>query len=216
MAAAERTGERGVDARFASLIRSEKTVKILTILTERVASPKGISTQLGLSISLVSHHVKKLERMGLVELVEERDAGGAIEHFYRAVVRPFIGDEEWQKLDAVERRRISTWVVQLILADAARSLEASLFEARPNTHLSRTPMVVDRQGFDEVAEIQGRALEEIIEVQARSAERLVTGEEAATNLLAAMMCFELPEGVRSVKIEDIPSTLPSLWICKSS
>jgi predicted transcriptional regulator len=191
--AKDRRQETELDEQLALVISSEHTVKVLTVLFEREASPKEIAVRLGLKVPTVSHHVKKLLRMGVIELVEEREVRGAIQHVYRAVVRPIVSTEEWEKLDVGVRQQFSIWIVQLILADAAKSFAAKLFDARTNNHLSRTPMVVDEQGLDEVAEIQNRALSEVIQVEAASAERMVHSGEAGLNLISAMMCFELPE-----------------------
>lgn len=185
--------ETKLDEQLALVISSEITIKVLVALVERAASPKEVATALRLKVPTVSHHVKKLERMGLIELVEEKEVRGAVQHTYRALIRPIVSDEEWGKLGIEERQRFSVWIVQMILVDAARSFEANLFDARINTHLSRTPMVVDEQGVGEVAEIQNQALSDIIEVAATSADRMSSSGETGIDLIAAMMCFELPE-----------------------
>jgi DNA-binding transcriptional ArsR family regulator len=209
-------GETRLDEQLAPLVACSRTIKVLTILAEGPASPKDIASLLDLTIPVVSHHVKKLVRLGMVELVEARDVGGVIQHVYRAVVRPVVDNEEWKKLSLAERQRFSIWIVQLILADAARSFDAALFDAHSNNHLSRTAMVVDQRGFDEVAQIQDRALAEIFEAQALSGERIAGGEEVGVNIVAAMMCFELPEGVKCMKMKEVPSTVPMLAIRKSN
>lgn len=193
MTAKDRRQETELDEQLALVISSDHTVKVLTVLFEREASPKEIAVRLGLKVPTVSHHVKKLLRMGVIELVAEREVRGAIQHIYRAVLRPLVSTEEWGKLDVGVRQQFSVWIVQLILADAAKSFAAKLFDARTNNHLSRTPMVVDEEGVDEVAEIQNRALDEIIQVEATSAGPMVHSGEAGLNLISAMMCFELPE-----------------------
>jgi DNA-binding transcriptional ArsR family regulator len=216
VAAEDLTREKRLDEQLAALVSSPNTIKVLTILTERSVSPKEIASMLDLTIPGASYHVKKLVSMGMVELVEKRDVGGAIQHVYRAVVRPLVGNDEWDKLSPAQRRRVSIWVFQLILADAADSFDAWLFDARSNNHLSRTAMVFDEQGFDEVAAIQDKALEEILEVQALSNERIARGEGVAINLVAAMACFELPEEVKCMKVQAVPSTLPMLAVRKSN
>lgn len=178
---------------LALVISSETTVKTLIYLVERTGSPKEIGDALGISTSNASHHVKKLERLRMVELIEEKEVSGTIQHIYRAVVRPIVNDEEWAKLDLEERQRYSIWIVRMILADAAMSFQAGVFDARTNNHLSRTPLVVDEQGLTEIAEIQKRALVETIQAEATSAERMVKSSEPGINVIAAMMCFELPE-----------------------
>jgi DNA-binding transcriptional ArsR family regulator len=216
MTVAESIEEKRVDGQLAALIASPKTIKVLTILAERRASPKEIASLLGMTIPAVSHHVKKLVKLGMVELIEERDVGGVMQHVYSAVVRPVIGNEEWEKLSPAERPRFSIWILQLILADAARSFDAELFDATSKNHLSRTPMALDRQGFDEVSKIQDRALEEIFEVQARSAERIARGDGERVNVLAAMTSFELPKEVKCMKVEEASSAIPSVLIRKAA
>ncbi len=198
MTADNRQQETKLDEQLALVISSEITIKVLVALVERAASPKEVATALRLKVPTVSHHVKKLERMGLIELVEEREVRGAVQHIYRAVIRPIVSDEEWERLDIEERQRFSIWIVQMILVDAARSFEVGLFDARLNNHLSRTPMVVDEQGVDEVAAIQTKALHDIIEVAATSADRMVRSHEPGIDFIAAMMCFELPEPSRGL------------------
>jgi DNA-binding transcriptional ArsR family regulator len=191
--AENRQQETKLDEQLALIISSDTTIKVLVALVERSASPKEVADTLRLKVPTVSHHVKKLERMGLIELVEEREIRGAVQHIYRAVIRPIVSDEEWEKLGLEERQRFSIWIVQMILVDAARSFEAGLFDARVNNHLSRTPLVVDEQGVDEIAAIQDQALNDIIEVAALSADRMVGSDEPGIDFIAAMMCFELPE-----------------------
>lgn len=190
---AESQQKTSLDEQLANLISSETTIRVLVALVERPASPKEVAGVLGLKVPTVSHHVKKLERMDLIELVEEREVRGAVQHVYRAVIRPIVSDEEWAALGLEERQRYSVWILQMILVDAARSFESGLFDARANNHLSRTPLVVDEQGVDEIAAIQNEALNDILDVAAKSADRMVTSGGPGIDFLAAMMCFELPE-----------------------
>lgn len=192
MAVESREAEASLNEKFSLVISHEITVKAMILIADDMRSPKEVGKRLNISSSKASHHLKKLERLGVAELVEEREVGGTIEHFYRAVIRPIVSDAEWEKLDLVERQLYSAWIVQLILADAATSFDAELFDAYPNRHLSRSPSLVDREGLGEVAAAQTRAMHESFDAVTRSAERrLKTGEEGI-NILSAMMCFPLP------------------------
>jgi predicted DNA-binding transcriptional regulator len=199
--AESRTEQGSLAEELALIVSNETTARVLVYLVERSGSPREIGEALGISTSKASHHVKKLLRLQLVELIEEKEVGGAIQHIYRAVICPDgVSTQEWDKLSLAERQRYSIWIVRMILADAAISFQANVFDARTNTHLSRTPMVVDEQGLTEVAAIQARALSEIIQVEATSAGRMVSTGEGGFNIIAAMMCFELPrpsDGLRS-------------------
>jgi DNA-binding transcriptional ArsR family regulator len=216
MSAEDRIGEKKLDEQLAPLVAHHNTIKVLIILIEGPASPSELAALIDVTVSAVSHHVRKLLRLGMIELVDEDESGGAVTHVYRAIVHRVVGNEEWEKLGPAMRRRFSISIVQLILADAALSFDAALFDARPNNHLSRVAMVFDQEGFDEVAAIQDRALEEIIDAQAASHKRITAGKGVGVNTVAAMMCFELPEEVKCMKVHEIPSTVPALSVRKSN
>ena len=69
---------------------------LLTILAERTASPKEIADELQEALPNVSYHVRVLEDLGLVELIEEEAIRGAVAHFYRAVEQEVPGNPAWK------------------------------------------------------------------------------------------------------------------------
>jgi predicted ArsR family transcriptional regulator len=58
-------------------------LEVLGIDGGRVLSPKDLSVELQAPLSTVNYHVTELRTSGLVEVVDERQVRGAIEHFYR-------------------------------------------------------------------------------------------------------------------------------------
>jgi DNA-binding transcriptional ArsR family regulator len=146
-----------------------------------------------MSTSNASHHAKKLMRLGLIELVEERDVGGSVQHFYRAVVRPIIDTKTWDRLDIAERQRYSIWIVRMILADAAIAFSAGTFDAKTNNHLSRTPLLLDEQGLAELSRAQTRLLTESVQIETNAIARMAEGGEEGMHVISVMMCFPLPE-----------------------
>jgi DNA-binding transcriptional ArsR family regulator len=60
-------------------------LEVLSLDDGRTLSPKDLSLELQAPLSTVNYHVTELRRSGLVEIVDERQVRGAIEHFYRAV-----------------------------------------------------------------------------------------------------------------------------------
>jgi DNA-binding transcriptional ArsR family regulator len=190
----DRQTEASLNEQFSLVISHEITVKAMTLLSDWGAkSPKDIAERLDIPTSTASHHIKKLERLGLAELVEEREVGGVIQHFYRAVIRPIVDDEDWSKLSVSERQLYSIWIIQLILSDLAKSFDAELFDAYASNHLTRTPLLVDKEGLGEVAAIQTKALHESFQVVAKATERRLKSGEEGLNVISAMMCFPLPE-----------------------
>ena len=60
-------------------------LEVLSIDKGRTLSPKDLSLELQAPLSTVNYHVTELRRSNLVEVVDERQVRGAIEHFYRLV-----------------------------------------------------------------------------------------------------------------------------------
>jgi DNA-binding transcriptional ArsR family regulator len=191
---ASKTQQRNaVDQSLVKVVAHPVRVQALSILAERPASPKEIAAELDAPVGNVSYHVRELEQVGLIELVDEKKRRGAVEHFYRAITRPMLGDEEWEKLSVDERTGMGAWVIQLILADASQAIGAETLGARNDAHLSRVPLLLDEEGWRELVAIQAEALQATFEVQAASAERLNEAEGAESfPATASMMCFEMP------------------------
>jgi len=211
------TRKTSLDRQLGSVVSCPNTIEALTILSEESASPAEIAAVTDMSTSTASYHVKKLVELGMVELLEEHDTGRAIRHVYRATVLPIVSNAEFQKLSFEQRQRLSIWIFQLVLMDAARSFDAALFDAWPSNHLSRTAMLLDQQGSDEVAAIQDKALAAICKVKALSDKRVAAGKGGTVKtVVAALACFEVPKGVKQMKLQEVPSAVPALSIRKSN
>jgi DNA-binding transcriptional ArsR family regulator len=167
-------------------------VKALTILSDRTASPKEISELLEVPLSNVSYHVRVLDELGLIEIVEEESVRGSVAHFYKAVERPLIDNPDWGRLDPRVRSAVSGYAIETLMSDAAGSLAAGCFDRRGDRHLSRTPLLLDEQGWRKVASIQDKALGQILKEQAAAAARLERAGETPITAIAGLMCFEVP------------------------
>ena len=167
-------------------------VKALTILTEKIASPKEISAQIDTPLSNVSYHVRVLDELGLVEIVEEESVRGSVAHFYKAVERPLIDNPDWEKLSPKVRSAFSGYVIETLMSDAANSLAAGVFDRRDDRHLSRTSLILDEKAWRKVSEIQAKALNQILKEQAAAVQRLGKSKATAIQAIAGMTCFEVP------------------------
>ena len=167
-------------------------VKALTILTEKIASPKEIAEQIEVPLSNVSYHVRVLDELGLVEIVEEESVRGSVAHFYKAVERPLIDNPDWEKLSPRVRSAFSGYVIETLMSDAATSLAAGVFDQREDRHLSRTPLVLDEKAWRKISQIQAKALDQILKEQAAATARLSKSKKPETILaIAGMTCFEV-------------------------
>jgi len=179
-----------VDRRLAKALSHPVRAHVLTILNERVASPNQIAGELDEPLGNVSYHVKTLAELGAIELVRTEPRRGAIEHFYRAVIRPFFSDKDWKRLPASARQGISDATLQLIWEDTSDALTAGTFDRRHDRHLSRSPLVVDEQGWEQVNELLAEVMERVVDIEADSAKRLAGEGKAGFNTKMVLMHFE--------------------------
>jgi hypothetical protein len=81
-------GRRSPDSTLGAVVAHPLRCRCLAILGERTASPAEIAREIHVEVSKVGYHVSALVKAGLLEEVGQRPVRGAVEHFYRAVVRP--------------------------------------------------------------------------------------------------------------------------------
>lgn len=171
-------------------------VRAMTILTERVASPASIAhainidTNMGIEPGLVSYHVKALVKAGLVEMVRTAQVRGATEHFYRAVERPLLYTGEWTAMPGEDRRELSELAMSLVVHDVVRAFEAGTFDSRTDRYLTRLPMSLDEQGWEDLSKAQDEMLQRAFDIQAESNERRRESDEPAIQAISVMTTFE--------------------------
>jgi Helix-turn-helix domain len=168
-------------------------VQILTILNERVASPNLLSQDLDQNLNLVAYHVRVLERYECVELVGTKQRRGATEHFYRATRRQFLSNSEWARMPAALRPGLSGAMLKAMFADIEEAVGKGTFDELDDRHVSRTPMVVDGQGWSDVAVLLSETLDRLLEIQAESSERLAESGEQGLLSKVEILHFKSPD-----------------------
>ena len=147
--------------------------RVLAILTDRVASPKEIAKELDRTIRHVTYHLGVLEDLDCVELVRSEPAmgGRVVEHFYRATKRPWLDRQTWERLDERGQRGVTATLMELVTEDIAEAMSSGTFDDPSDNHISRTPLTVDRDGWDEVVGELNSTLERLLDIQSRVNER---------------------------------------------
>jgi DNA-binding transcriptional ArsR family regulator len=136
--------------RLSRLFRHPLRWHALFKYAEGVTSPRAIAADLRAPLNVVSYHTQVLLRAGAVELVRTERRRGATEHFYRAVVPLEIEDDEWRRLPLKLRRVLSRALIDGAMRESVDALAAGGMDSE-STHLSRTYLVLDAQGQDELA-----------------------------------------------------------------
>jgi DNA-binding transcriptional ArsR family regulator len=160
-----------IDPRMMKALSHPIRQQILVILNREVASPNQIAQEIGESLGTVSYHVKTLVELDGVELVRTRPVRGALEHFYRATMRPEIDDDHWSRMPLSARQKLLDQALQYIWTDIAEAAAGDGFDD-DRTHVSRTPLELDEQGYDEMVELATELMERAMAVSAESVNRL--------------------------------------------
>ena len=189
--------EEGVEQVVAKAFAHPLRVQILVILNEQTASPNMLAQKLDQSLNLVAYHVRVLEKYDCIELVDTKQRRGATEHFYRATRRQFLTDSEWSRLPKILRPGLSGAVLKTAFDDVEEALDQNTFDELDDRHLSRTPMVVDRKGWEDAAEVLADTLERLIEIQGEATTRMATSGEEGIHSKALILHFKSPHAAET-------------------
>lgn len=179
-----------VERRVAHAVIHPVRLDAVSIFFERTASPKEISKLLKVPLGTVSFHVAELLADDVIELVKTEPRRGAVEHFYRAKLRPEVTDEEWKAMPKASRRKMAGLLLQAIVAEGLSSLRHGKMDADDDLNLIWMPMRLDAEASDEVSQLQAEMLERFEDLKVRNEARLPEGENAAPVRIVVMMSFE--------------------------
>lgn len=179
--------------RLAAAMTHPIRLQTMTALAERTATPRQIAEQIGEPINNVAYHVNILARLGCVELIETRPAGGGrvAEHVYRATQMAYFDDDAWAQLGDQEKLNVVAVIMQQVTVDVAKAMASGTFYEPDDNHLSRSPMVVDQEGWRETIELLDETLDRLAAIQERVDERS-DGTEETLHTKVAILHFHSP------------------------
>jgi hypothetical protein len=182
-----------IDQRLVRALAHPLRVKILEVLTERVASPIRLSDDLDAGLSHVAYHTRALDKCGCLELVDTAQRRGATEHFYKASPHSFIGNRIWRRVPRVLLGGVSGATLQSFMDRAVAALEAGTIDDREDTTLCWSPVLLDQQGWDEVTATMKAAVNKVLAIQDESRTRLVRRKgRGAISAIVGFASFETP------------------------
>src|SRR5690349_20637536 len=182
--------ELAVDQRIMKALSHPLRVRMLTLLNQKVASPSELADELDEPLGNVSYHMRFLADLKMVKLVRTEPRRGAVEHYYQALEPPQLSGNDWGQLPASVRRTLSDGVLGQIAKDLSRAAKNGGFD-RTNMHVSRSAMVLDQEGWDELSSLLTDLQQRVRAIQEQSAKRLKrAGDNGGILTALAMIQFE--------------------------
>ena len=160
-----------IDPRLMKALSHPLRQQILQALNQRVASPAELSQELGESLGNVSYHVKILDELEAIELVRTAPVRGALEHFYRPLVRSYFDDAHWAQLPASVRTELFNQTIQQIWDHLSDAAEENKLDGEKES-MAWLDLELDEQGMDELNTALGEVLDKAMEIQSDASVRL--------------------------------------------
>jgi DNA-binding transcriptional ArsR family regulator len=161
-------------------------------LIERTASAAELARDTGVPQDEVVAQLAALRDLGVIEVAGPADAAGG--EVYRAIARPLLDNEQFERLPVAARRRI----FDCVLADLERHVEAARATGgfdRPDAHVSWTPLELDERGYREMVAAMDETLERVMEIQTGVVERRAAAPSAEPGVRTevALLHFVRPD-----------------------
>ncbi|HEX6688064.1 MAG TPA: winged helix-turn-helix domain-containing protein [Solirubrobacterales bacterium] len=173
-------------------------VQILTILNERANSATGIAKELGVDFAEVSYEMEVLRKIGRIEVVQEVKRRGAVEVFYRATSRAQLDELEWPVVPDPVKGDMRASLLQTLMDDAIAAISEGTYDSLESAHMSWSPLIVDKQGWDKLVEILRRGLEDALAVHRESAERLIAEDAEGISCTVSILGYPSAQEQRKV------------------
>jgi DNA-binding transcriptional ArsR family regulator len=185
-----------ISPQLAAALSHPTRVGVMSVLVEGPASPREMAEAIDEPLNNVTYHVKQLRDLGCIELdrVERRAGGRVLERFYRASQRAYFDDDAWEVLDDKERLGVLWSIVRLMSKDITTAMTAGTFFGEDyDIHLTRSPMTVDQEGWEEIAALLNRSTKELFEIDRRvEARHTEGGDEPEIHAKVQMLQFRSP------------------------
>ncbi len=185
--------ERRPDQIDSSLVRAlahPLRVEILQVLNEREASPNELMAMLEQPLGNVAYHARVLEKCGCIEEIRTAQRRGAVEHYFRAVPRSYIGHQDWRKVPRSVRSEITGASLESFVNRVVEAMQAGTIDDREDTTLSWMTMAVDEVGWVQATEVLDEALTRLQKVHEQSRQRLEMTADGGTAMIVGLAAFE--------------------------
>ncbi|MEO6858771.1 MAG: winged helix-turn-helix domain-containing protein [Solirubrobacteraceae bacterium] len=159
------------DPTVAKALAHPLRTRLLVALEDRTASPSELAAELDVPLGVLSYHIRRLNALGFLKLVQRVPRRGAVEHYYTATVRPPLTDAAWKATPESVKDASIAGALDQVGSHVSAAASAGGFSA-PEARLSEAGVTVDEQGWRELAAELASLSTRVQEIEAESRQRL--------------------------------------------
>ncbi len=171
-------------------------VKILTECQTRAVSPRGFFEEYGaVSLDMVSRAFDVLVQYDWIGQVEGQPGeapSDPSERLYAAVDALMLDEAEVEEIPVPIRMLVSLGLFETLADRVREASEAGTLDARPDQHISWTPLTLDQLGWERVISKVDALFYSLAREQQDAEGRLAESGEAPIPMTVALLGFESP------------------------
>lgn len=193
---AQKRRRRGAPGKKRSKVQPFKLrIRIVAECHLREVTPKEIAVEEDLEPGTVQYYFTKLEEENWIHVHRREPVQGGMRQFYVADRLKLITHEEFEEMNEEERFETSEGVLMHYLGICKEALRAKTLDARPDSHLSHTPMALDQKGWEDIQSEMADWLKRSLEIKVEAEMRLRESGSEPIPTLIHLGGFEIPASI---------------------
>jgi Helix-turn-helix domain len=196
-----------VSQRLAKALAHPSRMHILVETNKRPMSATEFARRFAggdISPTKANRHFRYLEKLGCLELVEERTGGqrrGGKEKIYRAVSRSMFDESTWPMLPHSVKGEVTQVIFTSYIERVTEAVAAGTIDLREDRHFTWTGMHYDQQAWNELIERMNELFWFSLELRVQAALRMIKSGEEPIPVTVGMACFESPKDAEVAPFE---------------
>lgn len=187
--AGQSTADPRLDEQLARAMAHPTRAKILSVLSERCASPKDLEGILDIPLSNLAYHCRELLKFHCIEVVDREQIRGATKTRYRATTRMLLDKENWERLSKETRSGVSVAAIEEVIDRATKAIEADTFDNRTDRSAITLKLDADEQTWQKINGVLRDAYERVSEFEAETA----NSKDKKFRVTVSLLAYESPQ-----------------------
>lgn len=156
------------------------------------SGPRGRDSDHKRKLSNIAYHVRILEGMGLINIVDTRQVRGSTEHFYEAVTKMLLDHDDWKKLPKDTQARISISALQETIDRASKALTDGTLDSFDERNIINLGLRLDEDRFKEASYRMHEMMEWLQGLQREAVAEAGGDDSRLIPATASLLLYESP------------------------